>query len=162
MHLCTSGRYRPGKDKPDPKTWKANFRCALNSLPDICELQEHSRKRGNNAYRVYRMLPSTHAHRRRRGGTNCYKWIHTMCTRLRLSCDELWLQPGESSRLSGLRLFSRPQDKQSSRGAERVDSYLAHTWQPCTPPPVSVMPHRVETPAEDTFGIYQTHGETWL
>lgn len=62
-----SGRFRPGKDKPDPKTWKANFRCALNSLPDICELQEHSRKRGNNAYRVYRMLPSVHTHRRRRG-----------------------------------------------------------------------------------------------
>uniref|UniRef100_A0A8C2WM72 Interferon regulatory factor 1a n=1 Tax=Cyclopterus lumpus TaxID=8103 RepID=A0A8C2WM72_CYCLU len=61
-----TGRYRPGKDKPDPKTWKANFRCALNSLPDICELQEHSKKRGSNAYRVYRMLASTQAHRRRR------------------------------------------------------------------------------------------------
>lgn len=91
--MCTSGRYRPGKDKPDPKTWKANFRCALNSLPDICELQEHSRKRGNNAYRVYRMLPSTHAHRRRRGGTNCWKWIHATCTCLRLSLITLssWL-----------------------------------------------------------------------
>ncbi|XP_060924818.1 interferon regulatory factor 1-like [Limanda limanda] len=62
-----TGRYHPGEDKPDPKTWKANFRCALNSLPDICELREHSRKRGSNAYRVYRMLPSTQAHRRRRG-----------------------------------------------------------------------------------------------
>ncbi|KAG8001443.1 Interferon regulatory factor 2 [Nibea albiflora] len=62
-----TGRYHPGKDKPDPKTWKANFRCALNSLPDICELQEHSRKRGSNAYRVYRIMPSTQTHRRRRG-----------------------------------------------------------------------------------------------
>lgn len=62
-----TGRYHPGKDKPDPKTWKANFRCALNSLSDICELQEHSRKRGSNAYRVYRMMPSTQTHRRRRG-----------------------------------------------------------------------------------------------
>ncbi|XP_017274177.1 interferon regulatory factor 2-like isoform X1 [Kryptolebias marmoratus] len=62
-----TGRYRPGKDKPDPKTWKANFRCALNSLPDICELREHSRKRGSNAYRVYRMLPSSQKSRRRRG-----------------------------------------------------------------------------------------------
>ncbi|XP_022064862.1 interferon regulatory factor 1a [Acanthochromis polyacanthus] len=62
-----TGRYRPGKDKPDPKTWKANFRCALNSLPDICELREHSRKKGNNAYRVYRMLPSSQTYRRRRG-----------------------------------------------------------------------------------------------
>ncbi|XP_029903392.1 interferon regulatory factor 2-like [Myripristis murdjan] len=62
-----TGRYHPGKDKPDPKTWKANFRCALNSLPDICELREHSRKRGSNAYRVYRMLPNMQTHRRRRG-----------------------------------------------------------------------------------------------
>uniref|UniRef100_H3CGD5 Interferon regulatory factor 1a n=1 Tax=Tetraodon nigroviridis TaxID=99883 RepID=H3CGD5_TETNG len=62
-----TGRYRPGKDKPDPKTWKANFRCALNSLPDVCELQEHSRKRGNNAFRVYKMLPSAQPQRRRRG-----------------------------------------------------------------------------------------------
>ncbi|KAM9410454.1 interferon regulatory factor 1-like [Pholidichthys leucotaenia] len=69
-----TGRYHPGKDKPDPKTWKANFRCALNSLPDICELREHSRKRGNNAYRVYRMLPSSQTHRRRRGLHLCSKF----------------------------------------------------------------------------------------
>ncbi|KAM9860573.1 interferon regulatory factor 1-like [Aulostomus maculatus] len=62
-----TGRYRPGKNKPDPKTWKANFRCALNSLPDVCELHEQSKKRGNNAYRVYKMLPSTHTHKRKRG-----------------------------------------------------------------------------------------------
>ncbi|KAM9765804.1 interferon regulatory factor 1-like [Menidia menidia] len=62
-----TGRYRPGKDKPDPKTWKANFRCALNSLPDVCELPEHSRKRGSNAYRVYRMLPSSQTRKRRKG-----------------------------------------------------------------------------------------------
>lgn len=69
VQLVVSGRYRPGKDKPDPKTWKANFRCALNSLPDICELHEHSRKRGNNAYRVYRMMPSKQSQRRRKGNT---------------------------------------------------------------------------------------------
>uniref|UniRef100_A0A3B3YD45 IRF tryptophan pentad repeat domain-containing protein n=1 Tax=Poecilia mexicana TaxID=48701 RepID=A0A3B3YD45_9TELE len=63
-----TGKYRPGRDKPDPKTWKANFRCALNSLPDICELREHTRKRGSNAYRVYRMLPSSQTRRRRRTG----------------------------------------------------------------------------------------------
>ncbi|XP_061566861.1 interferon regulatory factor 1-like [Cololabis saira] len=62
-----TGRYHPGKDKPDPKTWKANFRCALNSLPDVSELREHSRKRGSNAYRVYRMLPSSQTRRSRRG-----------------------------------------------------------------------------------------------
>ncbi|CAL9701922.1 unnamed protein product [Knipowitschia caucasica] len=52
-----TGRYEPG-NKPDPKTWKANFRCALNSLSDILELREHSKKKGTNAYRVYQMMPS--------------------------------------------------------------------------------------------------------
>ncbi|XP_068597951.1 interferon regulatory factor 1-like isoform X2 [Brachionichthys hirsutus] len=62
-----TGRHRPDEDKPDPKTWKANFRCALNSLPDIHELPEYSRKRGTNAYRVYRMMPNTQTRRGRRG-----------------------------------------------------------------------------------------------
>uniref|UniRef100_A0AAY5K1C6 Interferon regulatory factor n=2 Tax=Esox lucius TaxID=8010 RepID=A0AAY5K1C6_ESOLU len=52
-----TGRYKPGIDKPDPKTWKANFRCALNSLPDVKELQDKSIKKGSNAFRVYMMLP---------------------------------------------------------------------------------------------------------
>nr|XP_029134659.1 uncharacterized protein LOC109997947 [Labrus bergylta] len=116
-----TGRYRPGKDKPDPKTWKANFRCALNSLPDICELQEHSRKRGSNAYRVYRMLPSTHTPRRRRG----------------------------------LRLFSRPRERQAGLGD---DTHITHTWQPTTARPVPDTPQKVEPPTEDIFANTQTHG----
>uniref|UniRef100_A0A672SP64 Interferon regulatory factor 2a n=1 Tax=Sinocyclocheilus grahami TaxID=75366 RepID=A0A672SP64_SINGR len=53
-----TGKYRPGIDKPDPKTWKANFRCAMNSLPDIEEVKDKSMKKGNNAFRMYRMLSS--------------------------------------------------------------------------------------------------------
>lgn len=52
-----TGKYLPGISKPDPKTWKANFRCAMNSLPDIEEVKDKSIKKGNNAFRVYRMLP---------------------------------------------------------------------------------------------------------
>ncbi|XP_055423402.1 interferon regulatory factor 2 isoform X1 [Bos taurus] len=52
-----TGKHQPGIDKPDPKTWKANFRCAMNSLPDIEEVKDKSIKKGNNAFRVYRMLP---------------------------------------------------------------------------------------------------------
>ncbi|KAA0722174.1 Interferon regulatory factor 2 [Triplophysa tibetana] len=52
-------KYRPGIDKPDPKTWKANFRCAMNSLPDIEEVKDKSIKRGSNAFRMYRMLTPT-------------------------------------------------------------------------------------------------------
>ncbi|KAJ3593709.1 hypothetical protein NHX12_006043 [Muraenolepis orangiensis] len=49
-----SGKY-PGVTWLD-QTWKANFRCALNSLRDVCELQDRSRKRGPLASRVYRLL----------------------------------------------------------------------------------------------------------
>ncbi|XP_066574278.1 interferon regulatory factor 2 isoform X4 [Amia ocellicauda] len=51
-----TGKYQPGVDKPDPKTWKANFRCAMNSLPDIEEVKDKSIKKGSNAFRVYKML----------------------------------------------------------------------------------------------------------
>ncbi|XP_034038239.1 interferon regulatory factor 2 [Thalassophryne amazonica] len=54
-----TGKYRPGVDNPDPKTWKANFRCAMNSLPDIEEVKDKSIKKGTNAFRVYKMLSSS-------------------------------------------------------------------------------------------------------
>ncbi|KAF7710056.1 interferon regulatory factor 2a [Silurus meridionalis] len=57
-----TGKYHPGVDKPDPKTWKANFRCAMNSLPDIEEVKDKSMKSGSNAFRMYRILsPSERA-----------------------------------------------------------------------------------------------------
>ncbi|KAI4887399.1 hypothetical protein NFI96_006840 [Prochilodus magdalenae] len=62
-----TGRYKPGIDKPDPKTWKANFRCALNSLPDVQELRDKSIKKGHNAFRVYILLPSNKTPKRRKG-----------------------------------------------------------------------------------------------
>ncbi|XP_074530555.1 interferon regulatory factor 2 isoform X2 [Halichoeres trimaculatus] len=54
-----TGKYQPGNDRPDPKTWKANFRCAMNSLPDIEEVKDKSIKKGTNAFRVYKMLSSS-------------------------------------------------------------------------------------------------------
>ncbi|KAJ7997173.1 hypothetical protein DPEC_G00226210 [Dallia pectoralis] len=51
-----TGKYIQGEAKPDPKTWKANFRCAMNSLPDIEEVKDKSVNRGCGAVRVYRML----------------------------------------------------------------------------------------------------------
>ncbi|KAJ8248268.1 hypothetical protein GJAV_G00240190 [Gymnothorax javanicus] len=62
-----TGRFKPGIDKPDPKTWKANFRCALNSLPDVKELHDKSNKKGNNAFRVYMILPSTKTPKHKKG-----------------------------------------------------------------------------------------------
>ena len=50
-----TGKFIDG-DEPDPKRWKANFRCALNSLPDVEELKDKSVRKGNNAYKIYRFL----------------------------------------------------------------------------------------------------------
>jgi len=52
-HLSDAGKYRPGFDEEDPKRWKANFRCALNSLSDVKEVPSLSRKNGSDGYTVY-------------------------------------------------------------------------------------------------------------
>nr|ADZ46234.1 interferon regulatory factor 1 [Protopterus annectens] len=66
-----TGRYKPGETQPDPKTWKANFRCAMNSLPDIEEMKSKSVNKGSSAVRVYRMLPSEEKPKRK--GRKSYK-----------------------------------------------------------------------------------------
>uniref|UniRef100_UPI0037E8BF8C interferon regulatory factor 1b isoform X2 n=1 Tax=Semicossyphus pulcher TaxID=241346 RepID=UPI0037E8BF8C len=53
-----TGKYIEGQNC-DPKTWKANFRCAMNSLPDIEEVKDRSVNKGHQAVRVFRMLPAT-------------------------------------------------------------------------------------------------------
>ncbi|KAM6983510.1 interferon regulatory factor 1b [Tautogolabrus adspersus] len=53
-----TGKYVEGQTS-DPKTWKANFRCAMNSLPDIKEVKDKSINKGHQAARVFRMLPAT-------------------------------------------------------------------------------------------------------
>ena len=58
IFVFTVGKFRRGDERSvrDPKTWKATFRCALNSLPDVQEVPNMSEKRGPNAYRVYQFL----------------------------------------------------------------------------------------------------------
>ncbi len=53
-----TGKFRRDDERSvqDPKTWKATFRCALNSLPDVEEVPIMSEKKGANAYRVYQFL----------------------------------------------------------------------------------------------------------
>lgn len=58
MEMPFAGKYTQGQTT-DPKTWKANFRCALNSLPDIEEVKDKSINKGHQAKRVFRMLPVT-------------------------------------------------------------------------------------------------------
>ncbi|NXK61622.1 IRF1 factor, partial [Sylvietta virens] len=60
-----TGVYKEGEKDPDPKTWKANFRCAMNSLPDIEEVKDKSINRGSSAVRVYRMLPPLTKHQKK-------------------------------------------------------------------------------------------------
>ncbi|XP_034033878.1 interferon regulatory factor 1b isoform X2 [Thalassophryne amazonica] len=53
-----TGKYVEGQTSADPKTWKANFRCAMNSLPDIEEVKDKSINKGHHAVRIYKMLPA--------------------------------------------------------------------------------------------------------
>lgn len=50
-----TGKYKEGRDIPDPRKWKTNFRCALNALPDIKEIREESCPRGKDAFKIYKM-----------------------------------------------------------------------------------------------------------
>lgn len=65
----------------DPKTWKANFRCALNSLPDIEEVKDRSVNKGHHAMRVFRMLPQASKSRGER------KLVCFVCTEYGCICQ---------------------------------------------------------------------------
>ncbi|KAJ7376441.1 interferon regulatory factor 1 [Desmophyllum pertusum] len=47
---CTAEKYKDGRDKPDPRKRKTNFRGALNTLPDIKEIRGKSCPRGKDAF----------------------------------------------------------------------------------------------------------------
>lgn len=48
-------KYKEG-DEENHKTWKANFRCALHSVPDIKEVTKDGERKGKSAKRVYQFL----------------------------------------------------------------------------------------------------------
>ncbi|XP_013409712.1 uncharacterized protein LOC106173208 [Lingula anatina] len=50
-----TGKHHDGKDHPSPKRWKANFRCALNSLPDVIEVPTMGKKKGSDAFKIYKL-----------------------------------------------------------------------------------------------------------
>lgn len=64
----------------DPKTWKANFRCAMNSLPDITEVKTMSVNKGHQAVRVFKMLPVVS---KCKGETGSEQTLHGHCAVLR-------------------------------------------------------------------------------
>ncbi|KAM4546669.1 interferon regulatory factor 1b [Fundulus diaphanus] len=67
-----TGKYTTGQ-ACDPKTWKANFRCAMNSLPDIEEVKDKSINKGHQAMRVFRMLPAVSKCRDKRSKSRATK-----------------------------------------------------------------------------------------
>jgi len=50
-----AGKYDPSNE--NPRKWKANFRCALNSLPDVIIVPSLCVRKGKEAYRVFKILP---------------------------------------------------------------------------------------------------------
>ncbi|XP_060071776.1 uncharacterized protein LOC132551616 [Ylistrum balloti] len=55
LYAIHTGRHTKNQS-PNPKRWKANFRCALNSLDDVTEVKSEGSTRGTNAYRVFKFL----------------------------------------------------------------------------------------------------------
>jgi Interferon regulatory factor transcription factor len=49
-----TGKYAESQ-ADEPKRWKANFRCALNSLPDVREVKNAGQTRGNSPFKVYEL-----------------------------------------------------------------------------------------------------------
>ncbi|XP_041947031.1 interferon regulatory factor 1b isoform X3 [Alosa sapidissima] len=83
-----TGKYKPGVTQADPKTWKANFRCAMNSLPDIEEVKDKSINKGCGAVRVYRMLPEVHKKKDKRSRSRDGKRKIKVKGEFRDMCDE--------------------------------------------------------------------------
>jgi len=51
-----AGKFSESKGD-EPKRWKANFRCALNSLPDVAEVKNIGQTRGDYPFKVYQLIP---------------------------------------------------------------------------------------------------------
>ncbi|XP_066558622.1 interferon regulatory factor 10 [Amia ocellicauda] len=51
------GKFREGKDRADPSTWKTRLRCALNKSTDFQEVPERSQLDISEPYKVYEILP---------------------------------------------------------------------------------------------------------
>ena len=43
-------------EKPNPKKWKANFRCALNSLADVKEITPSKSNKENKCVKIYQFV----------------------------------------------------------------------------------------------------------
>lgn len=69
-----NGRFRKHVDAPDPRRWKANFRCALNALPDIHEVPNQGISRGNHAFKVYQMRDRVTAKKDSTKAPKCKNW----------------------------------------------------------------------------------------
>ncbi|MGH0117358.1 UNVERIFIED_CONTAM: hypothetical protein FKN15_033453 [Acipenser sinensis] len=120
--IVCAGKYKPGIDNPDPKTWKANFRCALNSLPDVKELHNKSIKKGNDAFRVYLLLPSFKIPKKRKG----ISLVHfKKITHYRTTMDSKLLTPSES-RFDCLKALSLPSTALLQAGKEEVTFHAQH------------------------------------
>lgn len=66
-----TGKFSADRDEAKPKVWKANFRCALNSLHDVEQITEDSITKGNDAVKVYRFLDGG----KRKGGMTILTFV---------------------------------------------------------------------------------------
>ena len=89
------------KNRETPKIWKANFRCALNSLPDMEELRERRLTKGNNAFKVYRIIDKNFE-KKKSIGKKCKGIISCEVIGLAQSASLCFWRPGEMEFTSAL------------------------------------------------------------
>ena len=87
-----SGKFKPGeKGKEEPKVWKANFRCALNALPDIVENVAERETRGNDAQKVFEMKPHMSRHGKRSRGNGSLRYRNTSSSYQGITCVVIYI-----------------------------------------------------------------------
>ncbi|XP_030649422.1 interferon regulatory factor 1b [Chanos chanos] len=122
-----TGKYKPGVTKPDPKTWKANFRCAMNSLPDIVEVKDKSVNKGCGAVRVYQMLPNS-PHPAKKD-----KRCKTKDSKKRLKAAAVKMEDMDVEEMpsqdSSLRVVSSPQEN-TVDSTEKIETFEVSNWFP--------------------------------
>lgn len=126
-----TGKYQPGVDRPDPKTWKANFRCAMNSLPDIEEVKDKSIKKGTNAFRVYKML-SFPERCMKKGKKRIDRELRIKGSKMSLSSPERYYSedvPIDYTKPDPTRVKQEPQDHNASVLHSSVEGHMVLSEQ---------------------------------
>lgn len=140
-----TGIFKDG-DTPEPKRWKANFRCALHSLPDVKELTSPDDRKGRNASRTYRFLTATEVQ-------PPVKRKHRYTVHLPYLYEQ---QNSEDSGSQNADSDDRNSDEETSDGQSRQVPHCDHDYAARTGK------NQAEAGGLTTSAIFQRHGSGYV